>query len=153
MKQDIFVKKVENIDECKMCNNLLTELISYETSFDNTIIPNMHIEDYYERTLNRDDSVLFLALSRDKAIGYVMAYNQSMKRSNERVTTIMHLYVKAEFRGKGIGRQLIDQVEKWANKENTTLIELDCFIDNKSAIEFYSKLDYKPIRLKLRKRI
>ncbi|MBR6778826.1 MAG: GNAT family N-acetyltransferase [Clostridia bacterium] len=154
MKKDILIKKVDTIEECKICNNLFAELIEFERNFDDTIVTCPKIEDYYERTLGREDSVLFLAISKGVAVGYVMAYIQNQKRSTENFVTIMNLYINPEYRKNGIGRSLIEHVEIFAKEKfSTCVIEIDCFINNKAAIEFYTKLDFKDIRVKMRKKI
>ena len=84
-----------------------------------------------------------------------MAYQHEPKVSVDgNFVTIMHLYIKPEYRGEGIGKLLIEKVEQWAMQVfGQCTIELDCFVDNKTAIEFYSRLDFKPIRVKMRKNV
>ena len=150
----INIKKAETIAECEECNQMLCELIKYEIAFDESIAPRTNISDHYERILNKDDAIIFCAECDNKSAGYVAAYKNTPKNSKESCVVIMNLFIKPEFRRLGLGKALISEVEKWAhNKFNISLIELDCFIDNKSALQFYSSLDFKPIRVKMRKRV
>ncbi len=155
MNKDIVVKRVTTVEECKVCNQMFAELVGYEMQFDNSILPRMDISNYYERTLSRDDSVIFLANHNSENIGYVMAYKHDPKPTIAgNFVTVMHIYIKSEYRGCGIGKLLVKNVEDWAKQEfGECTIELDCFVDNKTAIEFYSKLDFKPIRVKMRKKV
>ena len=155
MRRDIVIKRVTTIEECKVCNQMFSELIMYETQFDKSIIPHVDINNYYERTLGRGDSTIFLANCGMDSVGYIMAYQHEPKVSVDgNFVTIMHLYIKPEYRGEGIGKLLIEKVEQWARQVfGQCTIELDCFVDNKTTIEFYSRLDFKPIRVKMRKNI
>lgn len=151
---EIIIKKAETIEECKACNQMLTELISYEIPFDDQIVQRLNIEDHYERLLNKDDAIIFLGIYNGKIVGYVAAYKNAPKNSKECFVTIMNIFVKVEFRKMGIGNLLIKQVQEWAKEKfSISIIELDCYINNKSAMDFYSKLDFKPIRVKMRKEL
>ena len=75
----INIKKVDCVEECKDCNQMLSELMQYETSFDNTIVPNLKIENHYEKMLNKDDCAMFLASCDEQPIGYVAAYKNTPK--------------------------------------------------------------------------
>lgn len=155
MNKDIIIKRVTTVEECKICNQMFAELVGYEMQFDNSILPRMDVSNYYERTLNRDDSILFLASYGNESVGYVMAYKHEQKATVAgNFVTVMHIYVRPECRVCGVGGLLIENVEHWARQEfGECIIELDCFKDNKTAIEFYSKLDFKPIRVKMRKNL
>lgn len=155
MEKKIIIKKAETIEECRICNRFLEELSLYETQFDDSIFARENITNFYERTLNRKDSVIFLATLNNECVGYIMAYKHEPKELVKRnFITIMNIYIKPEHRDVGIGRLLIEKVESWAKQEFSTFtIELDCFVDNKTAIEFYSKLNFKPVRVKMRKTI
>lgn len=154
MNTNVLIKKVESVEDCKVCDEMFEELVLYETQFDGLIIPQP-FNNRYERTLNREDTIIFLATANNKPAGYVMAYKQDKKAiMSENIVTIMNIFVKPDFRKCGIGKLLIDKVEKWAKEQHETYyIEIDCYINNKTAMEFYSKLNYKNIRVKMRKRI
>lgn len=155
MNKDIVIKRVTTIEECKACNQMFSELLGYEMQFDNSILPRMDVSNYYERTLNRDDSILFLASYDNESVGYVMAYKHEQKPTVAgNFVTVMHIYVRPEYRGCGVGKLLFENVEHWAKQEfGKCTIELDCFMDNKTAIEFYTKLEFKPVRVKMRKKV
>ena len=133
----------------------LEELIVYESQFDQLINLNYKIDEMYEHTLGKDDCVIFIATEKNNPVGYVMAYKQKDNKAyNEKFVTIMNLFVKEKYRHLGIGTKLLDTVEKWAKRLYCNcVIELDCFVDNITSINFYSKLNYKPIRVKMRKKI
>ena len=155
MKDKIIIEQVKDIESCKICNSMLSELVAYEMDFDESINPRPLIENYYEKTLNRDDSVIFIAKQGKEHAGYIMAYKQE---SNSKVkgnfVSILHLYIKDNYRRLGIGRQLIEHVETWAKERfETCFLELDCFAKNIAGLDFYSKMEFEKVRYKLRKKI
>lgn len=153
MNTNLKIKKVETIEECLACNKLLEGLIFYESKLDNEIVPNSQIKDFYERTLNKSDCVIYVALVNDKIIGYVMAYIQNEnKKLKNRVVSIMNIFIEEEFRNQNIGKKLIQQVEMWAKTIlEKFVIELDCISNNLNALEFYKNLGFNPVRIKMRK--
>ena len=155
MERDVLIKKVNSKEECKICNQLLSELMQYEVQFDDTIVPKLNIENYYENCLGKDDSALFLAKCEQEPVGYVMAYKQQPKSiTSKNFITIMNLYVREPYRKMGIGKLLVQEIEKWAKTLFISFIlEIDCYVENNQAVEFYSKLDFKRIRVKMRKKV
>ena len=155
VNDSILIKRVDNVEDCKACNNMYAELVLYESAFDDLIVPQTQIENYYERILNKDDCAIFLAKSDNSNVGYVMAYINP-KKDNVKldVVNILHLYVKPEYRIKGIAKMLMKQVENWAKSIlGSCVLELNCFVDNDAAMEFYSKMQFKKLSVKLRKKI
>ncbi len=154
MNDEIVIKKVNSVNDCIVCNRLLEELICFESKFDSAINANHKIEEFYERTLNKEGSVIFLATHLNVPVGYIMAYIQkSSPAMNGNFVTIMNLFIKEEYRNMHLGTRLITEVEKWAKTIfQSFYIELDCIMDNKTAIDFYTKLDFKNVRVKMRKR-
>src|SRR3989344_3865439 len=54
-----------------------------------------------------------------------------------------HLFVNQEYRNKGIGKELLNFIEKYARKIKLKRIKLDVLADNNTAINFYNKRKYK----------
>jgi GNAT superfamily N-acetyltransferase len=61
--------------------------------------------------------------------------------------------VAEPFRGQGIGRQLMDQVEQWARARGAAEVRLDVWAFNDSARRFYDELGYEPRSQLLGKRL
>lgn len=149
----IKIQKVETDSECKICNSLLEELIQFEAKLDLQINGNHRISDHYERTLGKQDTIIFLAFNNENPVGYVIAYKQKENSAQLRnVINVMNLYVKQEFRNQNIGKTLINKVEKWAKDNYSNYdIELECISNNENALKFYESLGFKPIRIRMRK--
>ena len=53
------------------------------------------------------------------------------------------LYVRSEYRNKGIGRMLMNAAKSFAERKGVTSIELTTSINNKNAQSLYESLDYQ----------
>ena len=61
---------------------------------------------------------------------------------NKAVTRIHKIYILPESQGKGIGRLLIDEIQKLAQKNNSVLLSLNVNRFNK-ALSFYQKTGFE----------
>jgi ribosomal protein S18 acetylase RimI-like enzyme len=68
-----------------------------------------------------------------------------------RYLTIEEIAVAEDYRGQGIGRQLMERAAAWAVERGLGTIELDVWEANRAAIRFYERLGYKPIRRRMRR--
>ena len=60
------------------------------------------------------------------------------------------MYVRPEFRGKGINNIVIQKLVNWAHQKNIYEIQLDVYAKNESALKAYKKFGFKPDLLKMR---
>ena len=87
------------------------------------------IKDYIKNNL------VFCVFDKEKLIGAIMLdYNKK---------TLNSLYLKPSYIGKGIGKELIEFIEKEAKKNGIRELKL---FPTKFAIKFYKKLGYKITR-------
>lgn len=56
---------------------------------------------------------------------------------------VLELYVDYQFRNKGIGAKLMDAAEKHLRSKGCDAINLEVFVPNKRAHEFYKKCGYE----------
>ena len=150
---NIVIKKAETIEELKKCNNLLEKLINYESSIDEQINGEFKIENHYEKIIDKNDSIIFIAVKNSEIIGYVMAYKQKENPAvNQTIISVLNVFIDEKYRGKKIGQRLMKEIENWASSFGKTFdLELDCIKQNANANKFYESLGFKPIRVKYRK--
>lgn len=55
---------------------------------------------------------------------------------------ITEIYVEGEYRGQGIGKQLLERVEEYFREQKCEVIRLEVFAPNASARAFYDKMGY-----------
>ena len=63
------------------------------------------------------------------------------------VGLIEDMVVAADFRGRGVGRLLMAQIEEWAHAHALTRLQLLADRTNFSALEFYDKVGWHPTRM------
>ncbi|MGI6331280.1 MAG: GNAT family N-acetyltransferase [Zhaonellaceae bacterium] len=83
---------------------------------------------------------LILALVDGKAAGCV-----ALHKLSENICEMKRLYVRAQYRGLGIGKKLVNIIIEYASKMNYQYIRLDTLPTMKSAQALYSSLGFYDI--------
>lgn len=97
------------------------------------------------KNIFEDQSRTILLLEeKDITIGYIMF------RCNEKLNKslwIDQFYIENEYRNKGYGKSLLNEVKKHAKNKGINRIELNCWTFNNNALEFYRHLGFKEQRI------
>lgn len=98
---------------------------------------------FIEKNVKARTAAVFLAEMDGKPAGYSLIY---IKKSIpvfklEKIGSISDLFVKKEFRGKGISSKLKDEVVNWFRKKGIKHISLAVYNGNKHAHSIYEKWD------------
>jgi len=87
----------------------------------------------------RPEGEINIGITHDgKLIAGAMASMTAFK-----ILYVSTVYVEESFRGQGIGRKLMDEVERQALQFGATMIRLDTF--NWQGYEFYKKIGYQEV--------
>ena len=79
-----------------------------------------------------------VAVERDAVIGFVCVYGEADENWG---ALIDNLHVLPEFKGRGIGKRLMQEAAKWATKQySDSKIHLWVYEDNHAARGFYEKM-------------
>lgn len=124
--------KVDNIEDCQICDNFLTLLIQDERTYNNTIEENFVVKDYFINMIKKD-TILLLYKNKEIPQGYVFA------KKWEDGYLINGLYVDVNFRNQGIATKLMKEIIKQL-KDN--LIYLVVLKANEKAFNLYQKLGF-----------
>ena len=60
------------------------------------------------------------------------------------------MYVMPEYRGKGINRQIIASLQKWAHTQNVHELRLEVYYGNEPAIKAYEKIGFSKYMIQMR---
>lgn len=92
-----------------------------------------------------DDGALFLVAEDDGTgiIGTVFANTRDDYFTGKRAAYVEVLAISAEAQGRGVARQLMDAVERWARERGFYRIELSVFANNRRARSFYQHLGFR----------
>jgi ribosomal protein S18 acetylase RimI-like enzyme len=93
----------------------------------------VNIEEYANKIYNK--AIRFEAFNGPKLIGLVAMYIDLGKKE----AFITNVSVDIDFKGAGVGKALIYEAKEHASKNGIKNINLEVYLENKKAIEFYHK--------------
>jgi len=101
-------------------------------------------EKYREAMNNPDAVVLVVEDDEGEAVG--MAYGESRtpsRFSDERALELSGVVVRAGYRGRGVGRELVLEAARFAEERGIAWIELKTFSPNRGAMEFWENMGFE----------
>lgn len=101
-----------------------------------------HDNDSYKKVLNNTKNHMFLAVEDRRIIGYATISLKDVIRYPKPIVELDELFVLAEYRKHGIGRQLMDHVEKKSRELNCQRIFISSHYKHKTAHAFYESIGY-----------
>ncbi len=147
LKKNDFVNNIQEIKKLLM--------ISYNSNFDvsDTLKENIvdlkikELEEYIE--LNK--AIVYVAYIDNSIVGFTWIYVRDY--FEEKRIHINHIIVDEMYRGKGIAKKLLIQVEKYAKYSRIKVIDLFVSEENLTALNLYEKMEYVTERRLLKKTI
>lgn len=130
---DFFIEKLDDIKKYK------TELIPL-LSLANPHMDCEQLNESFSTWMNDKDKTFVIvakSYNDNSIIGCAFAYIK------DDICILDDLAVDKNIRQNGIGKKLIDLVERWSNEQNATKIQLECHINCFSAVPWYYKLGFK----------
>jgi len=94
---------------------------------------------FIKERLQQNESVIFLALVNDSAVGFVQLYPIFTSVGMQRTWLLNDLYVDSSARGKGVGTALLDASKDFARSTNSKWLMLQTQNDNYTAQALYEK--------------
>ena len=104
--------------------------------------------DYFQQLINADDKTAFHALYNDQSAGFVLVSlrNDYVEGcSTKPVCYIEGIFVKSEYRKKGIAQSLVAKAIEWGKEKKCTEIASDAEITNTVSIEFHKRIGFREI--------
>ena len=112
------------------------------TLFARSSLPSLEtVRDRIEENAASPNSVVLIATTQDRVIGTLDF--EGYPRPQQRHAGCFGMSVRREYRGRGIGTALIDQLASWAHRNGVTRLELGVFSTNSSAIRLYERLGFE----------
>lgn len=143
-----------NFQYDEQIKDLLVELQNYLIDIDDwhtqVMLPEYREENFQMdmRKVNNQEGKIFLAIENDLIVGLIMGIVEEKdeidKLTNDCAKTgsVIELIVKNDIRGSGIGKTLLEQMEKYFKNINCKRINIEVFGPNKRGLNFYEKNDY-----------
>lgn len=148
----MIIVKVDNLEEARKCNELLTLLIENEAKYNENINKNYIVNNWFENLYNMENNVLYVAKENEEIVGYIYCKINTGENglTNNLEALIDGLYVLEEYRKKGIATALINKAKQWCRNKNVKYIMINVLEDNKTALNLYSKLNFNDYEKTLR---
>lgn len=83
---------------------------------------------------------MFLALHQNNPVGCV-----ALRKISDEICEMKRLYVRADYRRRGLGKLLTESVIERARRMGYKAIRLDTLPSMKEAISIYTKMGFRPI--------
>lgn len=100
------------------------------------------VKEFLIERLQQHDSVIYVASIEDKAVGFTQLYPLWSSVSMQPMYLLNDLYVDKSYRGKGIGKALIEQAKQLCKDENNKGLAIQTAFDN-PAQNLYMRLGFK----------
>ena len=131
---------------------VILELVNHEilhTTANYSYEPNtLEVQMGWFRNLKRGGFPILVATIEGQVVGYG-TYSAFAKRAGYRFTVEHSVYINNDFHGRGIGRQLIEELIRIAKAENRHAIIARIDTQNEGSIHFHEKMGFTKVgRLK-----
>lgn len=90
---------------------------------------------------NGERSVLYIAMDEDEGRGCGIA-GSHLDPKNAALVHLISMWTAPEYRQRGIGRCLVDEIIGWARFRGASILQLLVTSENYAAIQFYRRLGF-----------
>jgi len=94
-----------------------------------------------ELLLEQGNQTIFVAEQENQLVGYLAALGEKFKRNRHSAYLIIGILQR--FTGQGIGTQLFQTLEEWAQQQHIHRFELKVMTHNKAGIALYRKQGFE----------
>ena len=124
----------------------LKRALDGETTFmllepDERVASDAEMAEELRSIVERPSGIVLLADDDGDVVGYVEARGGHFRRNAHRATVVIG--VRASHGGWGIGRRLLEELDRWAAEQGVRRLELTVMASNERAFGLYRKLGYE----------
>jgi len=95
---------------------------------------------------NSNNDVVYIAVDGSKVIGWIHLF-YTLRLESAAYCEIGGLVVDEAYRGKGVGRMLIEHAKPWCKTKNCNKLRVRSNTKRNAAHAFYERADFKEIKL------
>jgi GNAT superfamily N-acetyltransferase len=149
--EDLIVRKAE-LNEINVLYDFEQGIVASERPFDSTLkTGEIH---YYDlrNLISSPDAEVLVAVVGETIVGSGFA---DIRRADdylrhERYAHLGFMYVKPEYRGRGVIQAILGALKKWSLARGVAEMRLEVYDANRSAVKAYEKAGFMPHILKMR---
>ena len=120
----------------------IKELAEYENMLDDVVADEALLKEWI---FEKKKAEVIFALINDEPAGFALFFHNFSTFLGRAGIYLEDLYVKPEYRGKGLGKGLLKQLAKIAVQRDCGRLEWSCLDWNKPSIDFYLSLEAEPM--------
>ena len=143
------------MDDKDTLNRLVSEFVKYEAdNFDENNRNDFILTSYVDRRIDNENFMVYVAEEDNKIVGFTIAEylrGNIVKKTVEVKVAI--LFVDKNYRCKGIGTSLVNQIVNDCKKNGVKYLRMDNFVNNKEANDLYEKLGFDILVVERRKKL
>ncbi len=99
--------------------------------------------DFLQQRLHAGDSVIFVAVRGDAALGFAQLYPSFSSVATQRIWILNDLFVAPHARGQGAAQALLRHAQQWGQETQAKRLVLSTAITNAAAQRVYEKLGWQ----------
>ena len=135
---------------------MIKQICDYHCNFDRyykSFAEYNNLEKEVSGSLKDKNTIVLLAKLDKKIIGYCVGGVDSAPNYAQKIKIgyIYTVIISDEYRGKGIGGKILNELMKWFKQKNIKNIELEIDARNKLGIDFWKNNNFFTYRLKMRR--
>ncbi len=110
---------------------------------------------FLESHIKSSDGVVFIAKENDEIVGYALIFikGEIPIYKNKKIGCASDLYIKKNFRNKGISSKLRDKSFAWFKGKGINFVSAPIYPDNKFAHSLFKKWGFFDYKIEMRKKI
>lgn len=141
---------IKDVESLQLLNK---EIFEDNYKYDDDLILDWSLSEkgkkYFLEKLSRERAVCFIAEDKERPIGYAACNARDFGYRKKKYLEIENIGVSPAYRSKGVGRQLVDEVKKWAKTNGYDRLYVNAYIDNIKAVAFYKRNGFAEIDVSL----
>lgn len=87
------------------------------------------------------DHCIFVAVHKIRIVGWIHGF-RTLRVESDPFVEIGGLVVDVEYRGSGIGTELVEKVKEWAGRQQIRKLRVRCNVTRKRTHDFYCKMGF-----------
>lgn len=128
------------VDDIGAMVELLRQLFTIEADFD---FQESRQRQGLEMLIAREGTLCLVAEGYGRVIGMGTAQTLISTAAGGKKALVEDIVVTAEFRGRGVGRAILEDIERWAARQGILRLDLLADRNNVNALDFYARLGWK----------
>lgn len=147
MKEKVVIRKIQPQDNPLIAKIIRTALEEYGEAQPGTVYTDPTTDHIYENFKTTAKSAYFIAEINGEVIGGSGIF--PTKNLPDGYAELVKIYLKTEYRAKGIGRQLMNKSITFAAEKGYSHLYIESFPSLTEAIDLYKKVGFKMINKRM----